>query len=111
MWTVTVQNFKKLADERDTSTICGASKHWCSSFKMEKTHIHVATSNHVLKEQEANVDKRNGDVVVVNNKTGLFNVRAVVFLLLWYVFSGCTLFLNKYILKYLDGNPWILGKW
>lgn len=77
---------------------------------MEKTHIPIASSNNVLKEHEANADKRNGDAVVVNNKTGLLNVRAIIFLLLWYVFSGCTLFLNKYILKYLDGNPWILGK-
>lgn len=78
---------------------------------MEKTHIHIASSNNGLKEHEPSAEKRNCDVVVVTNKTGLLNVRAIIFLLLWYVFSGCTLFLNKYILKYLDGNPWILGKW
>lgn len=44
-----------------------------------------------------------------NNKVGLFNVRALTFLLLWYFFSGCTLFLNKYILTYLNGNPTVLG--
>lgn len=43
-------------------------------------------------------------------KDGLFNVRAMFFLLLWYFFSGCTLFLNKYILSYLDADPTILGK-
>ncbi|CAH0556638.1 unnamed protein product [Brassicogethes aeneus] len=44
-----------------------------------------------------------------NKRTGLNNCRALVFLLLWYLFSGCTLFLNKYILTYLNGNPTVLG--
>uniref|UniRef100_A0A1B6C9V1 Sugar phosphate transporter domain-containing protein n=1 Tax=Clastoptera arizonana TaxID=38151 RepID=A0A1B6C9V1_9HEMI len=42
-------------------------------------------------------------------KDGLFNVRAMFFLVLWYFFSGCTLFLNKYILSYLNADPTILG--
>ncbi|XP_059490914.1 solute carrier family 35 member E2B-like [Neocloeon triangulifer] len=40
---------------------------------------------------------------------GLLSARALLFLLLWYIFSGCTLFLNKYILTYLKGDPTILG--
>lgn len=44
------------------------------------------------------------------NKAGLWNIRAVRFLLLWYFFSGCTLFLNKYILSFMRGDPMILGK-
>lgn len=44
------------------------------------------------------------------NKEGLFNVRAFFFLILWYFFSGCTLFLNKYILSYMEADPTILGK-
>lgn len=43
------------------------------------------------------------------NKAGLWNVRAVRFLILWYFFSGCTLFLNKYILSFMRGDPMILG--
>lgn len=43
-------------------------------------------------------------------KTGLLNFRAIVFLLLWYLFSGCTLFLNKYILTFLKGDPTLLGE-
>ncbi|XP_041377214.1 solute carrier family 35 member E2A-like [Gigantopelta aegis] len=42
-------------------------------------------------------------------KLGLLNVRAFVFLLLWYFFSFCTLFLNKYILSTLKGDPTLLG--
>lgn len=41
---------------------------------------------------------------------GLCNFRAFLFLVLWYIFSGCTLFLNKYILSYMNGDPTILGK-
>ncbi|XP_050535909.1 solute carrier family 35 member E2A-like [Daktulosphaira vitifoliae] len=40
---------------------------------------------------------------------GLHSFRAIVFLVLWYFFSGCTLFLNKYILSYLNGDPTVLG--
>ncbi|CAL8090510.1 unnamed protein product [Orchesella dallaii] len=40
---------------------------------------------------------------------GLWNVRAFTFLILWYLFSGCTLFLNKYILTTLHGDPTFLG--
>ena len=41
---------------------------------------------------------------------GLMNVRAMSFLILWYFFSFCTLFLNKYILSTLKGDPTLLGK-
>lgn len=40
---------------------------------------------------------------------GLMNVRAMSFLILWYFFSFCTLFLNKYILSTLKGDPTLLG--
>lgn len=59
------------------------------------------------KEVENNMKK---EISHENHRTGLNNIRALVFLLLWYLFSGCTLFLNKYILTYLNGNPTILGK-
>ncbi|RZC39436.1 TPT and/or UAA domain containing protein [Asbolus verrucosus] len=74
---------------------------------MDKTQINVSPNDvkaenniPVKKEKLADVD---------NHKTGLANLRAIIFLLLWYFFSGCTLFLNKYILTYLNGNPTVLG--
>lgn len=55
--------------------------------------------------------KREDEIVLTSDtKGGLFNPRALLFLTLWYVFSGCTLFLNKYILSYMEGDPTILGK-
>ena len=41
---------------------------------------------------------------------GLMSVAGLTVLCLWYTFSGCTLFLNKYILSYLNGDPTVLGK-
>ncbi|XP_074654220.1 solute carrier family 35 member E2A-like [Tubulanus polymorphus] len=42
-------------------------------------------------------------------KQGLFNMKAILFLVLWYIFSFCTLMFNKYILATLKGEPTLLG--
>uniref|UniRef100_A0A915KKD6 Sugar phosphate transporter domain-containing protein n=1 Tax=Romanomermis culicivorax TaxID=13658 RepID=A0A915KKD6_ROMCU len=42
-------------------------------------------------------------------KEGLLNFRAISLLVLWYFFSFCTLFLNKYILSTMQGEPTLLG--
>lgn len=39
---------------------------------------------------------------------GLQHPRAISFLVLWYIFSGITLFLNKYILTYQKADPHVL---
>lgn len=49
------------------------------------------------------------DLLPDDATSGLFNIRALVFLGLWYFFSFCTLFLNKYILSTLKGDPTLLG--
>ncbi|CAG9836731.1 unnamed protein product [Diabrotica balteata] len=59
------------------------------------------------KEVESNGIKK--EVQLEKHKHGLTSIRAIVFLLLWYFFSGCSLFLNKYILTYENGNPAILA--
>ena len=41
-------------------------------------------------------------------KEGLQHPRAMFFLILWYLFSAITLFLNKHILSYYQLNPFIL---
>ncbi|XP_072024463.1 solute carrier family 35 member E2A-like [Amphiura filiformis] len=43
------------------------------------------------------------------DKDNLLTVTALVYLALWYFFSFCTLFLNKYILSTLGGEPSMLG--
>ncbi|XP_026464040.1 solute carrier family 35 member E2-like [Ctenocephalides felis] len=54
-------------------------------------------------------EKRPLTPIVTKNYEGLYNVRALFFLMLWYFFSGCTLFLNKYILSAKGGDPTCLG--
>lgn len=63
----------------------------------------ISLSNEI----ENNVKK---DTSLEKSKAGLTSIRAIIFLLLWYFFSGCTLFLNKYILTYQNGNPTVLGE-
>ncbi|ENN75918.1 hypothetical protein HUJ04_002909 [Dendroctonus ponderosae] len=64
-------------------------------------------SNGIQKEKDLKKEVIN--VGEVPRKKGLLNLRAFTFLLLWYFFSGCTLFLNKHILTSLNGNPTVLG--
>uniref|UniRef100_A0ABD2WQ43 Sugar phosphate transporter domain-containing protein n=1 Tax=Trichogramma kaykai TaxID=54128 RepID=A0ABD2WQ43_9HYME len=58
-----------------------------------------------------NAEKKHPDdaVLASDTKGGLANPRAILFLVLWYIFSGFTLFLNKYILTYMQGDPTVLG--
>ncbi|XP_072758053.1 solute carrier family 35 member E2A [Anoplolepis gracilipes] len=70
-----------------------------------------STSHDTQSKQYLDHARKREDVIVLTSDTkgGLFNSRALLFLTLWYVFSGCTLFLNKYILSYMEGDPTILG--
>ncbi|KAA0713601.1 Solute carrier family 35 member E2 [Triplophysa tibetana] len=49
------------------------------------------------------------ETTVLEADSGVWNSRALVYLVLWYFFSFCTLFLNKYILSLLEGEPGMLG--
>lgn len=68
----------------------------------------LISENHSKHHME--LKKREELILTTDNKGGLSNPRALLFLTLWYVFSGCTLFLNKFILSYMKGDPTILGK-
>ena len=45
---------------------------------------------------------------ISSTDSGLRNVRAMWYLCLWYFFSGCTFFLNKYIMISLGRGPTLL---
>ncbi|XP_034732476.1 solute carrier family 35 member E2A-like [Etheostoma cragini] len=49
------------------------------------------------------------ETTVIETESGVWNWRSVTYLGLWYFFSFCTLFLNKYILSLLEGEPSMLG--
>ncbi|XP_076085964.1 solute carrier family 35 member E2A-like [Mytilus galloprovincialis] len=64
---------------------------------MDVIQTNIGTKHKVTKQQDA------------DDKFGLYNVRAFLFLIIWYIFSAFTLFLNKYILSSLKGDPAVLG--
>ncbi|KAK1128877.1 hypothetical protein K0M31_020015 [Melipona bicolor] len=71
----------------------------------EQPLIHDSETN----SYEENI-KKHEETTVTNEAMGSsFYPKAMLFLVLWYLISGCTLFLNKYILSYMEGNPTILG--
>ncbi|XP_034552068.1 solute carrier family 35 member E2A-like [Notolabrus celidotus] len=49
------------------------------------------------------------ETTVIEAESGVWNWRSLVYLGLWYFFSFCTLFLNKYILSLLEREPSMLG--
>ncbi|CAH1774546.1 unnamed protein product [Owenia fusiformis] len=81
----------------------------------EGTHVSHIHSNHIeyekvhLEEYEKMDQHNNEKELTVEEKQGLLHPRALLFCGLWYFFSFCTLFLNKYILSTLKGDPTLLG--
>ncbi|KAJ7306429.1 hypothetical protein JRQ81_009779 [Phrynocephalus forsythii] len=49
------------------------------------------------------------ETTVIESDLGIWNSHALTYLTLWFFFSFCTLFLNKYILSLLEGEPSMLG--
>ncbi|XP_045866593.1 solute carrier family 35 member E2B isoform X4 [Meles meles] len=49
------------------------------------------------------------ETTAIESDLGVWSSRALVYLTLWFFFSFCTLFLNKYILSLLEGEPSVLG--
>ncbi|XP_072888536.1 solute carrier family 35 member E2A isoform X2 [Hemitrygon akajei] len=49
------------------------------------------------------------ETIVIESNSGIWSVRAMSYLSLWFFFSFCTLFLNKYILTLLEREPGMLG--
>ncbi|KAK7817243.1 hypothetical protein U0070_004380 [Myodes glareolus] len=49
------------------------------------------------------------ETTVIESDLGVWSSRALIYLTLWFFFSFCTLFLNKYILSLLEGEPSMLG--
>ncbi|XP_069774344.1 solute carrier family 35 member E2B [Narcine bancroftii] len=49
------------------------------------------------------------ETTVIESNSGVWSIRAMMYLSLWFFFSFCTLFLNKYILTLLEREPGMLG--
>ncbi|PRD27244.1 UNVERIFIED_CONTAM: Solute carrier family 35 member E2 [Trichonephila clavipes] len=79
---------------------------------------HIGLSECIMEEKEPiTVSRFDDEIPLIPDKNilkmkigcGLLSSKAVLCIILWYFFSFTTLFLNKYILAYEQGDPTLLG--
>ncbi|TSL97253.1 Solute carrier family 35 member E2 [Bagarius yarrelli] len=75
--------------------------------RQRQERVILARSESVPSEQVLKVTIT--ETTVIEADSGVWNSRSLAYLTLWYFFSFCTLFLNKYILSLLEGEPSVLG--
>lgn len=79
-----------------------------SPFRSRQERVVMAHSESLPGEQVLKITVT--ETTVIEAESGVWNWRSMSYLGLWYFFSFCTLFLNKYILSLLEGEPSMLGK-
>nr|KAF6394949.1 solute carrier family 35 member E2B [Molossus molossus] len=80
---------------------------WGSLFGHRSEKIVFAKSDSLPEESVLTVTIN--ETTVIESDLGVWSSRALVYLTLWFFLSFCTLFLNKYILSLLEGEPSMLG--
>uniref|UniRef100_A0A3Q3XA29 Sugar phosphate transporter domain-containing protein n=1 Tax=Mola mola TaxID=94237 RepID=A0A3Q3XA29_MOLML len=78
-----------------------------SPFRSRQERVVLAHSDSLSGEQVLKITVT--ETTVIEAESGVRNWRSMIYLGLWYFFSFCTLFLNKYILSRLEGEPSMLG--
>ncbi|KAM5320191.1 solute carrier family 35 member E2B isoform 2-T5 [Glossophaga mutica] len=80
---------------------------WGSLFghRSEKTTVAKSDSS----PEEGALTVTISETTVIEADLGVWSSRALLYLTLWFFLSFCTLFLNKYILSLLEGEPGMLG--
>ncbi|XP_061592659.1 solute carrier family 35 member E2A-like [Cololabis saira] len=81
--------------------------HFLSPFRSRQERVVLARSESLPGEQVLKITVT--ETTLIEAESGVLNWRSLTYLLLWYFFSFCTLFLNKYILSLLEGEPSMLG--
>ncbi|XP_058499838.1 solute carrier family 35 member E2A-like [Solea solea] len=81
--------------------------HLLSPFRTRQEQVVLARSESLPGEQVLKVTIT--ETIVLEAESGVWNWRSLTYLSFWYFFSFCTLFLNKYILSLLEGEPSMLG--
>lgn len=82
--------------------------HLLSPFRNRQERVVLARSESLPGEQVLKITVT--ETTVIEAESGVWNWRSLSYLGLWYFFSFCTLFLNKYILSLLEGEPSMLGR-
>lgn len=82
---------------------------WCllSPLRSRQERVVLTRSESLPGEQVLKITVT--ETTVIEAESGVSNWRSMTYLGLWYFFSFCTLFLNKYILSLLEGEPSMLG--
>ncbi|KAK1340594.1 hypothetical protein QTO34_019165 [Cnephaeus nilssonii] len=80
---------------------------WGSLFGPRSEKIVFAKSDGAAEESVLTVTIT--ETTVIEADLGVWSSRALLYLTLWFFLSFCTLFLNKYILSLLEGEPSMLG--
>ena len=80
---------------------CPGSEKTCLTEESIETGLTMSPPVARSRKQSSSADKE---------KLGILHPRAMLFLILWYIFSAFTLFLNKYILATLKSDPTLLGE-
>ncbi|XP_010873686.2 solute carrier family 35 member E2A isoform X1 [Esox lucius] len=78
-----------------------------SPFRSRQERVVLARSESMPGEQVLKITIT--ETTIIEADSGVWNSKSLVYLVLWYFFSFCTLFLNKYILSLLEGEPSMLG--
>lgn len=81
--------------------------HFSSLFANRSEKFVIARSDSVPEENVLKITIT--ETTVIESDLGIWNSYALIYLTLWFFFSFCTLFLNKYILSLLEGEPSMLG--
>ncbi|KAK6303530.1 hypothetical protein J4Q44_G00259840 [Coregonus suidteri] len=93
------------------SSNCRAGRHslwrFLSPFQSRQERVVLARSESMPGEHVLKITIT--ETTIIEADSGVWNSKSLVYLGLWYFFSFCTLFLNKYILSLLEGEPSMLG--
>uniref|UniRef100_A0A8C5SHR5 Solute carrier family 35 member E2B n=1 Tax=Laticauda laticaudata TaxID=8630 RepID=A0A8C5SHR5_LATLA len=81
--------------------------HFGSLFPSRSERFIIARSDSVPEESVLKITIT--ETTVIESDLGVWSSYALTYLTLWFFFSFCTLFLNKYILSLLEGEPSMLG--
>uniref|UniRef100_A0AAZ3QUC2 Sugar phosphate transporter domain-containing protein n=1 Tax=Oncorhynchus tshawytscha TaxID=74940 RepID=A0AAZ3QUC2_ONCTS len=97
--------------ETTSSTVMLSTPHslwrFLSPFRSRQERVVLARSESMPGEHVLKITIT--ETTIIEADSGVWNSKSLVYLGLWYFFSFCTLFLNKYILSLLEGEPSMLG--
>ena len=91
----------------NSKQIYDAPVHKIKKLSLSQDPPTTMTFTQQVKEEVCLIKDSAEDGIKTITREGLQHPRAVIFLLLWYIFSAGTIFLNKYILSFQNLDPYL----